>query len=237
MGEILESSASFMIVLMLSGIAACGGYAEHRNSTGAMTTGWTAEDGDEPGLCYFETRTGFSCSDGQTEHGTWEAVCSDIAEESCAPVGDFEGLSNYVDGCTFESVYRNIEWMSPEDCEEKLSMSVLDPDGTECSYHEDCESGCCSGVCSPASVCEGGGDGDGDGDGDYLFLEVCGQAACGWDANATPAGYYCGFTGEDPDGNYPIDCPSGLVEGDACGVIDGAGCCDANGDNWYCALP
>ena len=69
------------------------------------------------------------------------------------------------------------------------------------------------------------GDGDGDGDGD--------AGSCGWDANAMPPGYYCGGSGEDPGGT-PIACPDGLVEGDPCGEVTGAGCCDGNGDNWYC---
>jgi hypothetical protein len=56
---------------------------------------------------------------------------------------------------------------------------------------------------------------------------------CGWDAGN---GYYeCGFEGSDPGGS-PIECPEGLVEGDPCETtgLSGAGCCDANGDNWYC---
>jgi hypothetical protein len=76
----------------------------------------------------------------------------------------------------------------------------------------------------------GDGDGDqtGDGDGDPA-------GGCGWDAEQTFPGYYCGGSGEDPDGMFPLTCPDGLVEGDPCGeVISGVGCCDANGDNWYC---
>jgi hypothetical protein len=58
-------------------------------------------------------------------------------------------------------------------------------------------------------------------------------ALCGWDATN---GYYeCGFEGADPGGT-PIECPAGLVEGDPCETtgLTGAGCCDANGANWYC---
>ena len=59
---------------------------------------------------------------------------------------------------------------------------------------------------------------------------------CGWDAMS---GWYdCGFEGEDPEGTNPIGCPDGLVDGDPCentGLTD-VGCCDANGDNWYCAM-
>ena len=59
--------------------------------------------------------------------------------------------------------------------------------------------------------------------------------SCGWDPMSN--WYDCGFEGEDPEGNNPIGCPEGLVEGDPCmttGLTD-IGCCDANGDNWYCA--
>jgi hypothetical protein len=87
---------------------------------------------------------------------------------------------------------------------------------------------------------EDAGDGDGDsGDGDGDSGDGDGDAAlpmnCGWFAEGSPPGYYCDAMGEDPDGVVPIACPSGLVENDPCGSITGAGCCDANGDNWYCA--
>ncbi|PRP90515.1 hypothetical protein ENSA5_64300 [Enhygromyxa salina] len=72
------------------------------------------------------------------------------------------------------------------------------------------------------------GDGDGDGDGDT-------GALCGWVSDVDPVGYYCGGEGEDPDGVNPIGCPEGLVDGDPCPEgLTGAGCCDADGNNWYC---
>lgn len=55
---------------------------------------------------------------------------------------------------------------------------------------------------------------------------------CGWDPGNNY--YECGFEGEDPSGTIPIACPDGLVEGDPCGNVPGEGCCDANGDLWYC---
>ncbi|HLT39323.1 MAG TPA: hypothetical protein VK034_23730 [Enhygromyxa sp.] len=74
----------------------------------------------------------------------------------------------------------------------------------------------------------GDGDGEpGDGDGDV-------PSSCGWDTRAEIPGYYCGFEGEDPAGVVPYDCPDGLVEGEACGTVTVEGCCDAEGDNWYC---
>lgn len=65
-----------------------------------------------------------------------------------------------------------------------------------------------------------------------------GGPACGWNGGGQPPGYYCGFEGEDPDG-LPIACPDGLVEGDSCAVtgLTGEGCCDADGNNWYCGDP
>ncbi|MBZ5715044.1 hypothetical protein [Nannocystis pusilla] len=63
-----------------------------------------------------------------------------------------------------------------------------------------------------------------------------GGAMCGWSADDVY--YSCGFEGEDPDGTYPITCPDGLAEGEPCSNtgLTGEGCCDANGDNWYCGV-
>lgn len=55
---------------------------------------------------------------------------------------------------------------------------------------------------------------------------------CGWDD--LNADYACGFSGAEPTQQVPIDCPPGLVEGMLCDGLDLAGCCDPNGDNWYC---
>jgi hypothetical protein len=83
------------------------------------------------------------------------------------------------------------------------------------------------------------GDGDGDGDGDTGPGDGDGDTGlpdnCGWNAGGNPAGYYCGFMGEDPSGTTPIGCPPGLEDGAPCGEVTGAGCCDSNGDNWFCA--
>jgi hypothetical protein len=77
-----------------------------------------------------------------------------------------------------------------------------------------------------------GGDGDGTetGDGD-------GTPSCGWgptgDSTITD-GYVCGGAGEDPDGTWTQACPDGLVEGEACGTVTGVGCCDPDGNAWFC---
>jgi len=77
------------------------------------------------------------------------------------------------------------------------------------------------------------GDGDeaGDGDGDGP------AGACGWAESDDPDfinGYYCGGVGEDPSGTFAIGCPADLVAGEDCGTVTGAGCCDADGNNWFC---
>jgi hypothetical protein len=60
-----------------------------------------------------------------------------------------------------------------------------------------------------------------------------GGAMCGWDPRG---GFYeCGFEGEDPEGTNPIACPDGLVYGEECPEgLSGQGCCDGDGNNWYC---
>lgn len=65
--------------------------------------------------------------------------------------------------------------------------------------------------------------------------ETSAGGVCGWFVDG---GYYeCNNEGTDPGGT-PIECPDGLVEGDSCDTtgLSGAGCCDANGDNWYCTM-
>ena len=114
----------------------------------------------------------------------------------------------------------------------------------------------------PSETGDGDGDGDatttGDGDGDGVAAPATGAGGgagdatpagggggdapagpanmCGWDE--AEAFYACGLEGEDPSGTFPIGCPDGLAEGVPCADIglSGEGCCDANGDNWYCGL-
>lgn len=61
-----------------------------------------------------------------------------------------------------------------------------------------------------------------------------GGGLCGWSVEDNY--YTCNFEGEDPGGTNPIACPENLVEGAPCSDsgLTGQGCCDANGDNWYC---
>lgn len=61
----------------------------------------------------------------------------------------------------------------------------------------------------------------------------CGWAHQDWFGEA----YYCdGEYYEDPKGNNKRECPhSSLYEGLPCRDVKGVGCCDANGDLWFCS--
>lgn len=63
--------------------------------------------------------------------------------------------------------------------------------------------------------------------------------ACGWGVTGDTGveeGYVCGGDGADPNGMFPMGCPEGvtLEVGGECGTIEGPGCCDAEGNVWYC---
>jgi hypothetical protein len=59
---------------------------------------------------------------------------------------------------------------------------------------------------------------------------------CGWDVRDEY--YWCGSVGVDPSNEYPISCEEigfPMVPGAPCEEKLGyVGCCDANGDAWYC---
>lgn len=62
---------------------------------------------------------------------------------------------------------------------------------------------------------------------------------CGWGPTGDPAvpeGYVCGGDGEDPSGMVPLACPEAvdLQVGAGCNGIEGQGCCDAQGNAWFC---
>jgi len=62
---------------------------------------------------------------------------------------------------------------------------------------------------------------------------------CGWGSTGDPAvpeGYVCGGDGEDPSGMVPQLCPEAvdLQVGGGCNGIEGTGCCDAQGNAWFC---
>ena len=71
--------------------------------------------------------------------------------------------------------------------------------------------------------------------------ETGSSSTCGWGPTGetdVSEGYICGGDGADPNGTYDIDCPADLVAGDPCGeAVTGIGCCDANGDVWFCQDP
>ena len=68
-----------------------------------------------------------------------------------------------------------------------------------------------------------------------------GGGTCGWGDTGQKMiseGYVCGGDGESPMPEmFPIDCPAevDLMAGAECGTIRGQGCCDTNGDVWFCA--
>ncbi|MBK8262391.1 MAG: hypothetical protein IPK80_13780 [Nannocystis sp.] len=63
-------------------------------------------------------------------------------------------------------------------------------------------------------------------------------SGCGW--NPSEMYYDCGPNGipgeMDPEGEAPLNCPENqkLEEGQPCGPITNLGCCDPNGDVWFC---
>jgi hypothetical protein len=69
--------------------------------------------------------------------------------------------------------------------------------------------------------------------------ETAAGGVCGWGPTGDPMvpdGYVCGGDGEDPDGMFPMLCPEviELQVGGACSGIEGPGCCDAQGNAWFC---
>ena len=60
---------------------------------------------------------------------------------------------------------------------------------------------------------------------------------CGWGMTndpEVPEGYVCGGDGEDPDARFAMECPADLEEGARCGQLTGVGCCDDEGNVWFC---
>lgn len=81
--------------------------------------------------------------------------------------------------------------------------------------------------------------GSGSADGSTAGDETAAAGACGWGPTgdqSVPEGYVCGGEGADPSDAYPMLCPADvtLAVGGACGSIEGSGCCDADGNAWYC---
>lgn len=61
---------------------------------------------------------------------------------------------------------------------------------------------------------------------------------CGWLQAGMVSYYDCNGEGLEPSMTYDINCPDEtlLLEGGPCGDISGIGCCDANGNNWFCGV-
>jgi hypothetical protein len=69
--------------------------------------------------------------------------------------------------------------------------------------------------------------------------DTAGVGVCGWGPTGDPAvpeGYVCGGEGEDPSGMIARLCPEAvdLQVGGSCDGIAGVGCCDAQGNAWFC---
>lgn len=68
---------------------------------------------------------------------------------------------------------------------------------------------------------------------------TAGGGACGWGQtgdDVVPEGYICGGDGADPSEMFPMACPEGVMleVGGECGDIEGPGCCDPDGNAWFC---
>jgi hypothetical protein len=69
--------------------------------------------------------------------------------------------------------------------------------------------------------------------------DTAGGGVCGWGPTgdeAVPEGYVCGGDGDDPSGVVPRLCPDAvdLQVGGSCSGIEGIGCCDVQGNAWFC---
>jgi hypothetical protein len=70
-----------------------------------------------------------------------------------------------------------------------------------------------------------------------------GSEACGWGMlgpdDDVEFGYICGGDGADPSQTFPMACPADLTEGGDCTeqMLTAEGCCDADGNAWYCQDP
>lgn len=94
-----------------------------------------------------------------------------------------------------------------------------------------------SGSGSGTSSTPATGSGTASQDGTAEGAETTAGGACGWGPTGddmVPDGYVCGGDGVDPEGTFPFDCPEGLEVGAECGTVEGPGCCDADGNAWYC---
>jgi hypothetical protein len=115
-----------------------------------------------------------------------------------------------------------------------------DGDGTSGDGDGDATSGDGDGTSGDGDGTSGDGDGDGtSGDGDGTSGDGDGtttgqaQGDCGWDASD---GFYeCGFNGaEEPTSTHPYACPGGVTDDGPCLGVLPQGCCDPNGDLFWC---
>jgi hypothetical protein len=154
---------------------------------------------------------------GDCTPGAFNCECDE--NMMCAPMLEcIDGMCVFDDGCT------------------------PGQNGCECNNGM-CEAGlaCVDGICGPPPCtpgsagcsCDGGACDEGLECIDGACWGVSPYPDCGWDAgNGWNA---CGQTIEDPA--HPVMCPdeAALVAGEPCPAgLDIIGCCDSNGDNWWC---
>jgi hypothetical protein len=174
------------------------------DSSGGSSSGAGGSSGagqTETGVCYYEYRVSYSCSDGDGDPGSWEATCSDISEDACYNSPDFDGSVDYVDGCNFVTEFSGNEFLSQSACEDRLpdasttatgtgggSATATTGSGSGCTdpaYPVDCYDGTCcqsaypiccgDGLCyTDQASCDGGSGGGG----------ICGSGLTTDDATA-----------------------------------------------------
>lgn len=116
-----------------------------------------------------------------------------------------------------------------------------DDDGTETTSGTAGTTAGGGGPGSDSGTASGSGNASGSGTaaGSTAADDTAGMGVCGWGPTgeeAVPEGYVCGGDGEDPSGMFPLVCPDAveLQVGAGCGGIEGQGCCDAQGNAWFC---
>jgi len=149
----LSSGRSGLVAVALILALAVVGCGDSSGGSGAGGGGGSSGSGPsaEDGVCYFELRSSFWCDDGQVEIGTWGVSCNQDAKSDCNSTVYVSG-TEYHSGCEWETQFRNIEWISASECAARQEAGVLLANGTECAYHQDCQTGCC-GSPQSGSVC------------------------------------------------------------------------------------
>lgn len=141
----------------------------------------------------------------------------------------------------------SVKWVADGDCVGGTCDGPEDGYSGECGSDDDCTGPgwiCDTNDCTePVSCGEIGYTGCCDGsisrwcEEDSLQMVNCGTDSCGWDS---ANGFYeCGFSGEDPTGASPIECPGACVPScyaRDCGDDGCGGSCGECDDGWVCSV-